>query len=97
MPLVLGIPERVDEEIELEEDELGIYVGTYHPGRSPRRVHLEDGVLRISGMRLRPVGTHVFVSAVDAYETFTFKVESGRSVSLTIEREGRTTVAPRVN
>jgi CubicO group peptidase (beta-lactamase class C family) len=93
---VLGMAETIPMEVPLSEEELQIYVGTYHPGRSPIEISIEDGELIVMGSGLRPVGEHVFVTSVDNYETFTFTVADGKAVSLRVEREGRVTEAKRV-
>jgi hypothetical protein len=93
---VLGLPERRVTPVEISEEELQIYTGTYDPGRSPIEVSIEDGILMAAGSRLRPIGNHVFLAAIDDYREITFTIENGKAVALRIEREGHITDAPRV-
>ncbi len=93
---VLDIPERRATTVDLSEEELQVYTGTYDPGRSPIEVSIEDGILVAAGSRLRPIGNHVFLSAVDDYREITFTLSNGKAVNLRIEREGHVTEAPRV-
>ena len=74
-----------------------VYVGVYNPGRSPIRVLQVDGELRALGEVLQRVGEHEFVLDSDPYQVITFTVEDGKAVSMTIQREGPKTVAPRVS
>ncbi|MDX1384692.1 MAG: hypothetical protein R3190_13660, partial [Thermoanaerobaculia bacterium] len=92
---VLGIPERVVEEVPMSAEELETYAGIYDAGRSPIAVMLVDGELRIFGRRLRAVGGHEFRVDGDAYRTVTFDVVGGRARSLRMEREGQVTTATR--
>ncbi len=93
---VMGIPEIVVEEVTLPKEILQIYTGTY----TRFEVSVKDGKLTVStrfdGSRLlRPVGNHMFVSAIDPYKKFIFTVEERKATSLRIEREGWVKVAPR--
>jgi len=93
---VMGIPEIVVEEVALPKEKLQIYTGTY----TPFEVSVKDGKLTVFVFgvflwRLRPVGTHVFISAVDPYRKFIFTVEEGKAIGVRIEREGQVIVAPR--
>lgn len=94
--VVLAVPERTVEVIELSEDELQVYTGVYDPGRSPIQVSLVEGALEVMGLRLRPIGHHVFVPTVDDYQEFIFTVEDDKAVSLRVRREGHVTEAPRI-
>jgi len=93
---VLGIEEKTVEALPLDPADAQIYVGVYNPGRGPMRVFQRDGVLLVRGAEVVRVGEHEFVVADDPYATVTFQVEDGRVVSVTMEREGNKTVAPRV-
>ncbi len=93
--VVLGLESPSVDEIPLSEAALGVYVGVYHPGRSPIEVRLEDGALRLGGQTLRPTGEHAFTSAEDPDARVTFTVEDGKAVELRMERQGQVTVAPR--
>jgi CubicO group peptidase (beta-lactamase class C family) len=93
----LDIPEKVVKPIELSEEALAMYVGVYDSGRSPLEVRIEDGMLTMAGYRLRPVGDHVFLPTVDDYSEIIFTVESGKAVSVRMEREGHVVKAPRSN
>lgn len=93
---VMGIPEIVVEEVAIPKEKLQIYTGTY----TPFEVSVKDGKLTVFELgdfvrRLRPVGNHVFVSAVDPYRKHIFTVEEGKAVCLRIVREGYVVVAPR--
>ena len=94
--VVLGIPEDSVDEITLGEGELRRYAGTYNPGRAPFEVQLVDGALTVFGMRLRPVGNHVFFPAGDDYQKITFGLEGDEVMSLRMEREGQSLDARRV-
>ena len=93
---VMGIPEIVVEEVALPKEILQIYTGTY----TRFEVSVKDGKLTVSTLfgasrLLRPVGNHMFVSAIDPYKKFIFTVEEGKATSLRIEREGQVKVARR--
>lgn len=93
---VMGIPEIVVEEVELPKEKLQIYTGTY----TRFEVSVKDGKLTVSTLfgasrLLRPVGNHMFVSAIDPYKKFIFTVEERKATSLRIEREGQVIVARR--
>jgi len=94
---ILGIEEQVVEVLPLEPADAALYVGVYNPGRGPIRVLLVDGELRALGAALQRVGEHEFVVDSDPYRVITFTVEDGQAVSLTMQREGPETVAPRVS
>ncbi len=93
---LLGIPEKVVDVVELPEEALSIYSGVYDAGRAPIEVSIEEGALSAMGMRLRPVGNHVFLPTVDDYLEIIFTVEEGKAVSVRMEREGHVTKADRV-
>ena len=95
--LMLGIPDAPIVEVELSSAELEMYAGAYNPGRAPIAVRLVDGELRMRGARLVPLGDHRFVMESDPYAPITFTMEDDIAVSMTLEREGSTTVAPRVD
>jgi CubicO group peptidase (beta-lactamase class C family) len=94
---VLGIAERVVQEVPLSGDELKTYAGIYNPGRSPLAVVFRDGGLWLSGQaRLLPVGEHRFVRESDVYQDVLFTVENGRATAVRMEREGQVTEASRM-
>ena len=93
---VLGISEKVVNVVELPEEALSIYSGVYDPGRAPFEVSIEEGALSAMGLRLRPVGNHVFVPTTDDYLKIIFTVEDGKAVGVRMEREGHVTKAARV-
>jgi CubicO group peptidase (beta-lactamase class C family) len=93
---VLGIPEKVVRVVELSEEDLAIYAGTYDFGRSPVRFSIEDGALSVMGLRLRPIGEHVFLPISDDYMEIIFTVEDGEAVAVRMEREGDVSKGTRV-
>lgn len=94
---MLGIEEKVVAVLPLSPADATLYVGVYNPGRGPIRVLLVEGELRALGATLQRVGEHEFVVDGDPYQLVTFTVEDGQAVSMTIQREGPETVAPRVS
>lgn len=93
--LVLGIPDPEVEAVVLSEEGLRRYVGTYHPGRSPISIVLEDGSLSFQGQALVPVGNHTFVPELDPDTRLSFEMEDERATLVRIETEGTVTLAPR--
>lgn len=94
--LFMGLPEPDIREVPLRAQQLSRYAGTYHPGRAPFRVAVQDGGLVLFGNRLRHIGNHTFVPVDDPYQRVTFRVEGDSVMELTTEREGHRTVARRV-
>ena len=98
--LMLGIPEIVIDEIQVSEDNLEIYTGTYKwcstMAPVPFPVSVAEGTLRVSGRSLRAIGNHTFVFSTDPYYTVTFTVKDSKSISFRAERERQITDALRI-
>jgi CubicO group peptidase (beta-lactamase class C family) len=94
---VLGIPEKVVRVVELSEEDLAVYAGTYDFGRNPVRFSIEDGALSVMGLRLRPIGNHVFLPTTDDYLEIIFTVEDGKAFAVRMEREGDVSKGTRVS
>ncbi len=93
---LLGIEEKTVDVLPLSPQDAATYVGVYNPGRGPIRVLQSEGVLRALGGTLQRVGEHTFVLDYDPHRVVTFEVEGGRAQTMTLEREGSVTVAPRM-
>jgi len=93
---VMQMPETRLTEVAMPPEQLRRYAGTYLvtdakiSHRSvPTDISFKDGVLYAGRFRLIHTGSHVFVPAGDPYHHYTFTMDAGRPVALTIERETR--------